>query len=152
MTATTAAPATAAPRVDPAAAVEPVGLVQQQMDRLIQEHEPGATTQPNVAYQLAGALQSLLQDLQDRPLPIRRALDAQAVAWVRWFIWVGRRQDMTDAFNWLNPTFGVPAEPGWNQGPQQRARRATVQRRELELAMGERFARMLPPAEGGGAA
>ena len=150
MTATTAVPATAAPRVEPEAAVELVGLVQQQVARLIAEHEPEATTQPNVAYQLAGALETLLQDLGTARW---RALDADAVARVRRSVRVGRRLDMTEAFNRLNPTFGVPAEHGcWDAVPEQRARRAAVRRRELELCMGERFARMLPPVEGGEAA
>jgi hypothetical protein len=151
MTATTA---TAAPRVDPAAAVELVGLIQEQVARLITEHERGANTQPNVAYQLEGALESLLQDLHGgRPFPDHRALDAEAVAYVRYSVLVGRRLDMTRAFDRLNPTFGVPAEHGcWDATPEQRARRAAVRRRELELVMGERFARMLPPAEGGEAA
>jgi hypothetical protein len=142
------------PRVEPAAAVALVGLVQQQMGRLIQEHEPGATTPPNVAYQLTGALESLLQGVRrDRPTSTHRALDADAVEQVRWSVWVGRRLDMTEAFNRLNPTFGVRAEHGcWDAVPAQRARRAAVRRRELELAMGERFARMLIPAEGGEAA
>jgi hypothetical protein len=136
------------PRVDPAAAVELIDLIRQQLHRLIQEHELGATTQPNLAYQLAGALESLLRDLKDRPIPIRRALDGEAVARVRWFVWVGRRQDMTDAFNRLNPTFGVPAEPGWDQGPQQRARQAAAQRCELALALGAPVADALdPPVE-----
>ena len=139
------------PRVDPAAALELVSLIQQQMARLIQEHEPEAITQPNVAYQLAGALGSLVQDLGgDRPSLIHRALDADAVEQVRRSVRVGRRLDMTDAFDRLNPTFGVRAEHGcWDAVPEQRARRAAVRRRELELAMGERFARMLVPAAGG---
>jgi hypothetical protein len=146
----TAVPAIAAPRVDPEAAVELVGLVQRQMARLIQEHEPGATIQPNVAYQLEGALETLLQDLGTARW---RELDATAVAYVRYSVLVGRRLDMTQAFNRLNPTFGVRAEHGcWDATAEQRARRAAVRRRELELAMGERFARMLPPAEGGEAA
>jgi hypothetical protein len=146
----TAVPAIAAPRVDPEAAVELVGLVQRQMARLIQEHEPGATIQPNVAYQLEGALETLLQDLGTARW---RELDATAVAYVRYSVLVGRRLDMTQAFNRLNPTFGVRAEHGcWDATAEQRARRAAVRRRELELAMGERFARMLPPAEGGDAA
>jgi excisionase family DNA binding protein len=145
MTATTAVPDTSpSPRVDPAAAVELVGLVQQQMGRLITEHQRGATTQPNLAYQLAGALERLLRDL-----PVHRALDADAVEQVRWSVRVGRRLDMTDAFNRLNPTFGVRAEHGcWDAVPAQRARRAAVRRRELELAMGGRFARMLVPRRG----
>src|SRR6266511_462103 len=147
----TAVPAAAAPRVEPEAAVDLLVLVQQQMGRLIREHEPQATTQPNVAYQLAGALESLLQGLRgDRPTLIHRALDADAVEQVRRSVRVGRRLDMTDAFDRLNPTLGVRAEHGcWDAVPEQRARRAAVRRRELELAMGERFARMLVPAAGG---
>ncbi len=58
--------------------------------------------------------------------------------------------DLTGAFDRLNPSFGVRAEHGcWDATPEQRTRRAAVRRRELELAMGERFARMLPPAEVG---
>ena len=153
MTATTTVPATAL-RVEPEAAVELVDLVQQQVARLITEHERGANVQPNVAYQLAGALDSLLRDLRaDRPASIRRALDADAVESVRWSVLVGRRLDMTRAFDRLNPTFGVVAEHNcWDATAEQRARRAAVRRRELELCMDERFARMLPPAEGGKAA
>jgi hypothetical protein len=70
---------------------------------------------------------------------------------VRASVQVGRRLDMTEAFNRLNPAFGVPAEHGcWEATPEQRQQRAAVQRRELELSMGERFARMLPPACQGG--
>jgi hypothetical protein len=140
-------------KVEPEAALELVGLIQQQMARLISEHEPGATTQPHITYQLAGALQSLLQELRgDRPIRWR-ALDADAVAYVRQAVQVGRRLDMTRAFNRLNPTFGVPAEHGcWDATAEQRQRQAAAQRRELELSMGERFARMLGPACQGGEA
>ncbi|SRR6266498_1416064 len=142
------------PRVDPATAVELVDLVRQQLHRLIQEHDPGATTQPNVAYQLTDALESLVQGLRrDRPTSSHRALDAAAVARVRWRLLVGRRLDMTEAFDRLNPTLGVRAEHAcWDAVPEQRARWAAVRRRELELSMGERFARMLAPVEGGDAA
>ncbi|SRR6266498_1641350 len=150
MTATAVPDASPSPRVGPEAAVELVGLIQQQMSRLIQEHERGANTLPNVAYQLAGVLETLLQDLGTARW---RALDAEAVEQVRWSVLVGRRLDMTAAFNRLNPTFGVRAEHGcWDAVPEQRTRRAAVRRRELELSMGERFARMLVPAEGGEAA
>jgi hypothetical protein len=155
MTATTAVgDPSLSPRVEPEAAVELVGLIRQQLGRLIQEHEPEATTQPNVAYQLAGALESLLQGLRgDRPASVHQALDADAVESVRWSVWVGRRLDMTAAFDRLNPTFGVRAEHGcWDAVPEQRERRAAVRRRELELSMGERFACMLAPAQGGEAA
>src|SRR5574341_1336324 len=142
-------------KVEPEAALEVVGLVQQQLVRLISEHEPGANTQPDVTYQLAGALESLLQGLDpsgERRFPRWPGLNAEAVAYVRRAVQVGRRLDMTRAFDRLNPTFGVRAEHGcWDATAEQRQQRAAVRRRELELAMGERFARMLPPApaEGG---
>ena len=137
------------PRVDPAAALELVSLIQQQMARLIQEHEPEAITQPNVAYQLAGALGSLVQDLGgDRPSLIHRALDTDAVGRVRRSVQVGRRLDMTAAFDRLNPTFGVRAEHGcWDAAPQQRVRRAAVWRRELALSLSDRVADLLDPSE-----
>jgi hypothetical protein len=153
MTAIAAVPAPGAPRVEPEAAVELVGLIQRQVDRLISEHERGANTQPNVAYQLAGALERLLEDLgRDRPFSIRRALDADAVAYVRRSVQVGRRLDMAEVFAVLNPTFGVPVDhwDGWF--PRHRTVQATARRRELELSMGVRFARMLAPVEGGGVA
>jgi plasmid replication initiation protein len=60
---------------------------------------------------------------------------------------------MTRAFDRLNPTFGVRAEHGcWDATAEQRQQRAAVRRRELELAMGERFARMLARVQGGEAA
>ncbi len=140
----TAVPAAAAPRVEPEAAVELVSLVQQQMGRLIQEHEPEATTLPHVAYQLAGALKGLT-DL--------RVLDAAEVARVRQAVRIGRRLDMADGFTRLNPTFGVRVDY-WSIDPLPggHEQQAAAQRRELELAMGERFARLLVPAQGGGAA
>lgn len=49
--------------VEPAAAVELVTLIQQQLRRLIKEHHREANTQPNLAYQLEGALESPLRDL-----------------------------------------------------------------------------------------
>jgi hypothetical protein len=135
--------------VESEAAVELVDLIQRQMARLISEHEPGATTQPNVTYQLAGALERLLRGRASR----WPTLDAEAVAYVAASVRVGRRLDMTEAFNRLNPTFGVRAEHGcWDATAEQRERRAAVQRRELELSMGERFARMLAPACRGGEA
>jgi hypothetical protein len=143
------------PRVEPAAAVELVSLVQQQITRLIQEYEREANTQPNVAYQLDGALESLLQDLHgDRPIPIRRALNADAVDYVRRSLQVGRRLDMTEAFNRLNPAFGVAAEHGcWDATPEQQTRRAAVRHRELRLALGGRVTDALDtPAEAVGAA
>ncbi|HZD71653.1 MAG TPA: hypothetical protein VFA45_22915 [Actinomycetes bacterium] len=143
-------------KVELRATLELVGLVQQQLARLITEHEPGANTQPNVTYQLARALESLLQGLDPsgvRRLPRWPELNAEAVASVRRAVQVGRRLDMTEAFDRLNPTFGVRADHGcWDATAGQRQQRAVVRRRELELAMGERFARMLAPLHGGEAA
>src|SRR6266545_3085482 len=138
---------TLSPRVDPVAAVELVDLIRQQLHRLIQEHERGANTQPNLAYQLAGALESLLQGLHgDRPIPVRRALNADAVAYVRRSVQVGRRLDMTRAFDRLNPAFGVAAEHGcWDAAPERRERREAVRHRELALALGDRVADALDP-------
>jgi hypothetical protein len=131
------------PRVDPAATVELVDLIRQQLHRLIKEYHRGATTPPNVAYQLAGALENLLRDL-----PIYRVLDADAVARVRRSVQVGRRLDMAEAFNQLNPQFGMRAEHGcWDLG-EHRAQQAAVHRRELGLSLGDRVADVLdPPAE-----
>jgi hypothetical protein len=140
-------------KVEPEAALELLDLIQRQMTRMIQEHQPEATTQPNVAYQLAGALERFLKELcGDRPIRWQ-SLDAEAVAHVRWSVHIGRRLDMTEAFNRLNPTFGVRAEHGcWNATAEQRERQAAMHRRELELSMGQRFARMLTPACQGGEA
>ena len=129
--------------VEPAAAMELLTLIQQQLHRLIKEHHREADTQPNLAYQLEGALESLLRDL-----PIYRVLDADAVARVRRSVEVGRRLDMAEAFNQLNPQFGVAAKHGcWDLG-EHRAQQAAVHRRELRLALGDRVADVLdPPAE-----
>jgi hypothetical protein len=138
------------PQVDPAATVELVELIRQQLHRLIKEHDCGATTQPSVIYQLEGALGSLLRDLRNRPTPIRRALDGEAVAWVRWFVEVGRRQDMTDAFHRLNPTFGVQVDHRydcWSDSPERRACRTAARRREQALSLGDRIADLLDPSE-----
>src|SRR6266540_4042110 len=112
--------------VEPAAAMELLSLIQQQLHRLIKEHHREADTQPNLAYQLEGALESLLRDL-----PIYRVLDADAVARVRRSVEVGRRLDLGE----------------------HRAQQAAVHRRELRLALGDRVADVLDPgAEPVGAA
>lgn len=53
---------------------------------------------------------------------------------------------MTEAFNQLNPQFGVPAEHGcWDLNGEHHAQQAGVQRRELALALGDRVADLLDP-------
>jgi len=134
-----AAPVT---KVEPEAALEAVGLVAGQLRRLIDETNP---TSPALVYLLAGALEQISENGR---------LDAPQVKLLRRSVWRGRRHDMAAAFNRLNPEFGVHVQ-AWcyptvtvDDAPA----KAAVLRRELELSMGERFARMLAPAMGGEAA
>jgi hypothetical protein len=129
-------------KVEPEAALELVGLVAAQLRRLIGEATP---TAPSLVYLLRGGLEEISEH--------GRPLDAFQVGLLRQSVWRGRRLDMAEAFNRLNPTFGVtvgawcyPADLDNPQG------HAAAQRRELELSMGERFARMLAPAHPGGEA
>jgi hypothetical protein len=65
-----------------------------------------------------------------------------------------RRCDMAEAFTRLNPEFVEVHRGCWpiDLGAYDRRRQQRAQRRELELSMGERFARMLAPACHGGEA
>jgi hypothetical protein len=77
-------------RVEPEAALELVGLIQQQMARLISGHEPKATTQPNVTYQLDGALERLIQELRgDRLIRWRRLTPRRSRTCARRCRWAG---------------------------------------------------------------
>jgi hypothetical protein len=128
--------------VKPEAALELVGLLARQLRLLISESAQGA---PNLVYQLAGGLE----------LTASRGIDAEQVERLRWFAWAGRRLDMAEAFDHLNPGFAVKVHVGYlaaDYAADEVRQQAAVQRRELELSMGERFARMLAPAQGGGAA
>jgi hypothetical protein len=127
-------------KVEPQAALELVGLVAGQLRRLIDET---GSDQPCLVYLLAGALERLDE------------LNAFEVEQVRVTVWRGRRLDMAEAFNQLNPTFGEPVKawcypPGMEDDDAET--KAAAQRRELELSMGERFARMFAPACQGGEA
>ncbi len=136
---------TASPRVEPAAAVELVGLAARSLKLLLNEDAVSG----NLACHLAGALTGIAE---------AGTVDADQLELASWYAWWGRRLDLARAFDRLNPSFGMavhngrlPAayDPG---GDADQRRQAAVQRRELERAMGERFARMLVPAEGGGTA
>jgi hypothetical protein len=122
---------------EPEAAVELVDLVHQQLARLIRESEAPL---PNVVWQLAYSLEDV------------RELDEITVAQARQSVRLGRRLDMAEGFALLNPQFGVPVDHWDGIFPRHGAVQAAAQRRELELSMGERFARMLAPAPGGEAA
>jgi hypothetical protein len=134
MTASAAVAAPAALRVDPEPAVELASLVHQQLARLIRESEAPL---PNAVWHLTYTLAGL------------RELDEITLAQVRQSVRVGRRLDMAEAFALLNPEFGVPVDHWHEFFPRHHVIQAAAQRRELELCMGERFARMLPPAQGG---
>ncbi len=138
-TTTTAVPAAPGPpTVDPEAALALLELAHRQVERLLDESD---VPLGNLAWHLGSAL----------AVPGGR-VDAATVERARWFVWVGRRLDLADAFRRLNPGFGAVHYGCWPSSVDDRARQAAAQRRELELAMGARFARMLAPAEGGGAA
>ncbi len=142
MTAVTAVPATAAVRVDPEAAVELVGLAARALEVLLDEDAVSG----NLVCHLVGALSGIAE---------AGTLDADQLERASWYAWCGRRVDLARAFDRLNPGFGMAVhngrllaryDPG---GDADQRRQAAVQRRELELAMGERFARMLVPVRGG---
>ena len=139
MTATTTAvpAAPGPPTVDPEAALALLELAHRQVARLLDESD---VPLGNLAWHLGSAL----------AVPGGR-VDAATVERARWFVWVGRRLDLTDAFRRLNPGFGAVHHGCWPSVVGDRARQAAAQRRELELCMGERFARLLVPVEGGGA-
>ncbi len=137
-TTTTIVPETAAPRVDPEAALALLELAHRQVERFLDESD---VPLGNLAWHLGSAL----------AVPGGR-VDAATVERARWFVWVGHRLDLTDAFHRLNPGFGAVHHGCWPSVVGDRARQAAAQRRELELCMGERFARLLVPlvpVEGG---
>ncbi len=129
--------------VEREAALELVVLLARQLRLLISE---SAQCAPNLVYQLAGGLE----------MTASAGIDADQVERLRWRAWCGRRLDMAEAFDRLNPGFAVQVHAGYLAahlaGNTELRQQAAVQRRELELSMGERFARMLVPAQGGEAA
>src|SRR6266542_2942957 len=132
---TTAVPEAAAPgppTVDPEAALALLELAHRQVARLLDESD---VPLGNLAWHLGSAL----------AVPGGR-VDAATVERARWFVWVGRRLDLTDAFRRRNPVCGAVHYGCWPSAAGDRARQAAAQRRELELCMGARFARMLAPA------
>jgi hypothetical protein len=138
MTATAAVPAPVAPRVDPEAAVELVGLVARQLTQV--DTERTAEEVPLVVGFLAVGLEEIVA---------RGRLAAFDVELLHESAWRARRLDLVRAFRVFNPEFGPVHAGCWGPLVGEQRRQAAAQRRELELSMGERFARLLPPAEVG---
>ena len=135
------------PRVEPEAAQELLALAARELRRAV--GELGHVALPHSLLFLPGRLEWACQF----------GVDALAVRLARQSAWEGRRCDLAEAFGRLNPAFGPVHHGAWpapvDLGGGDRGRQQRAQRRELELCMGERFARMLPPfepAEGGAAA
>jgi hypothetical protein len=128
--------------IRPQAALDLIGWAARCTRLLIDE---AGFPRPHLAYHLAGALEEIAAGNRTDP------------AFLGWMCWAGRRKDMADAFARLNPDFGVQVHHGatWARydidGVDQH-HQAAAQRRELELSMGERFARLLAPAHSGGEA
>jgi hypothetical protein len=129
------------PRVDPTAALDLIGLVARQLTQVDAEQAAGEV--PLVVGFLAIGLQEIAAHGRLAAFDVELLREAARRA---------RRVDLVRAFRACNPGFGPIHAGCW--GPLQGERRlqAAAQRRELELCMGERFARMLVPAEGGEAA
>jgi hypothetical protein len=126
--------------VQPEAALELVRLLTGELERL---HADFAATQRYLLGQLLLPLRDVLQYGQ---------LDATTVTLLRKARYWGHRLEMGSAFERLNPGFDEVHHGCWPAVPAEARRQAAAQRRELELSMGERFARMLAPAQGGEAA
>jgi hypothetical protein len=130
--------------VEPEATVELVRLAAQVLKRMDDEH-PAEDTPLAVSF-LAIRLEGIAE---------RGVLDAFAVELAQEGAYRGRRLEMHRAFVQLNPGFGPVHSGCWGRVPTETRCQAAAQRRELELSMGQRFARMLPPSsarQGGEAA
>jgi len=128
------------PRVEPEAARELLALAARELRRTVEELGHAA---------LPHRLLFLTNQLE---WASTHGVHAFAVELARENVDAGRRCDLADAFTRLNRGFGpvhVGAWPASVDGGYDARRQQRAQRRELELAMGERFARMLLPAEGG---
>ena len=123
--------------VNPEAAVELVRLAAQVLKRIDDERVDELPL--SVAF-LAVRLEGIAE---------RGVLDAFAVESARVGAYRGRCLEMHRAFARLNPGFGPVHSGGWGRVPTETRCQAAAQRRELALSMGERFARMLPPVQGG---
>jgi hypothetical protein len=126
-----------AAQVDPEAAMELVRLAAEVLKRIDDER---ADEMPLSVAFLAIRLEGVAE---------RGVLDAFAVESARVGAYRGRCIEMHRAFARLNPGFGPVHSGGWGRVPTETRCQAAAQRRELELSMGDRFARMLPPAQGG---
>jgi hypothetical protein len=119
-------------------ALELVGLAAREIRQAIEELGLAAT--PHSLLFLAGRLE-WARDQGVSTLAVRLAREAAYRA---------RRLDLRDAFIRLNPGFAVRVHDGcWDAvadpGGRDLERQRQAQRRELELSMGKRFAKMLAP-------
>jgi hypothetical protein len=133
------ATATPVAAVEAEAALELVRLLAGELGRLAGDWP---AEQPYLIGQLLAPLGSIAR---------RGVLRADDAAWLRDARYWGRRCDAVKAFQRLNPGFGPVHNGCWEAEivPHDVERQTIAQRRELELSMGERFARMLAPAQGG---
>ena len=94
---------------------------------------------------LPASVSFLINDLDT--VVARGRADDWTVEMARGSVYRGLRCDLADVFRRLNPDFTVVHEGCWPPGlvPCDAVRQRRAQRRELELSMGERFARMLVP-------
>jgi hypothetical protein len=122
--------------------MEAVRLLTCELQRL---HADWPRQRPYVLGQLLNPLRSMTE---------RGWLQALELGWLRDARYWGRYCDLVRAFQQLNPDFGPVHYGCWpaSSAPGEVQQQQRAQRRELELSMGERFARMLAPAEGGEAA
>jgi hypothetical protein len=125
-------------RVDPAAALELVDLVARQLAQV--DTERAADEVPLVVGFLAVGLQEIAA---------RGRLAAFDVELLREAAWRARRLELVRAFRVCNPGFGPVHAGCWGPLAGERRLQAAAQRHELALAMGEWFARLLVPVEGG---
>jgi hypothetical protein len=123
--------------VDPAAALELVGLVARQLKQVDQERP--ADQVPLVVGFLAFGLEEIAA---------HHRLAAFDVEMLREAAWRARRLDLVRAFRAFNPGSGPVHAGCWGPLPSERRLQATAQRRELQLALGDRVAGLLCPQGG----
>jgi hypothetical protein len=124
--------------VETDAALELLELAAREIRKAIEEL--GLSVTPHSLLFLAGRLDWACE----------QGVNVLAVRLAREAAYRARRCDLRDAFIRLNPTFAVRIHDGcWagtvDVGDRDRERQRRAQRHELELSMGDRFAKMLVP-------
>jgi hypothetical protein len=148
------------------------GLVRCYLTGRLRPEHPACKVEPEAALALlevaARELRRAAEDLGARVVPHSilflandlehacqwRQVDAFTVELAYQGAYQARRCDLADAFKRLNPEFDEIHRGCWpsDLSGDDRRRQQRAQRRELELSIGERFARMLAPACQGGEA